>query len=39
MVIVKLVESEDCNYLQTNMNKQYKLTDEEFKMLKNKQIN
>ena len=39
IVIVKLVESEDCNYLQTNMNKQYKLTDEEFKMLKIKQIN
>ena len=39
IVSVKLVESEDCNYLQTNMNKQYKLTDEEFKMLKNKQIN
>lgn len=39
VVIVKLVESDDCNYLQTNMNKQYKLTDEEFKMLKIKQIN
>lgn len=38
MVIVKLVESEDCNYLQTNMNKQYKLTDEEFKMLKNLEV-
>lgn len=38
IVIVKLVESDDCNYLQTNMNKQYKLTDEEFKMLKNKQL-
>lgn len=38
MVIVKLVESEGCNYLQTNMNKQYKLTDEEFKMLKIKEL-
>ena len=38
IVIVKLVESEDCNYLQTNMNKQYKLTDEEFKMFKIKQL-
>ena len=38
IVIVKLVESEGCNYLQTNMNKQYKLTDEEFKMIKNKQL-
>lgn len=38
MVIVKLVESEDCNYLQTNKNKQYKLTDEEFKMLKNLEV-
>ena len=38
MVIVKLVESDDCNYLQTNMNKQYKLTDEEFKMLKNLEV-
>lgn len=39
MVIVKLVESDDCSYLQTNMNKQYKLSDEEFKMLKIKQTN
>ena len=38
MVIVKLVESEGCNYLQTNMNKQYKLTDEEFKILKNLEV-
>jgi hypothetical protein len=38
MVIVKLVESEDCNYLQTNKNKQYKLTDEEFKILKNLEV-
>lgn len=38
IVIVKLVESVDCNYLQTNMNKQYKLTDEEFKMLKNLEV-
>lgn len=38
IVIVKLVESEDCNYLQTNKNKQYKLTDEEFKILKNLEV-
>lgn len=38
IVIVKLVESDDCNYLQTNMNKQYKLTDEEFKTLKNLEV-
>lgn len=38
IVSVKLVESEDCNYLQTNMNKQYTLTDEEFKMLKNLEL-
>ena len=38
IVIVKLVESDDCNYLQTNMNKQYKLTDEEFKMLEIKRL-
>lgn len=38
IVSVKLVESDDCNYLQTNMNKQYKLTDEEFKMLKNLEV-
>lgn len=38
IVIVKLVESEDCNYLQTNRGKKYKLTDEEFETLKNLEV-
>lgn len=37
-VIVKLVESEDCNFIETNRGKKYKLTDEEFKMLKNLEV-
>ena len=38
IVILKLIESGDCNFIETNRGKQYKLMDEEFKMLKNKQF-
>lgn len=38
MVILKLVESENGNFIETSRGKQYTLTDAEFKMLKNKQL-
>lgn len=36
IVIVKLVESEDCNYVETSRGNQYNLTDAEYEMLKSK---